>query len=152
MLEPIFEIVKIKVERKKLPKKYQGTIVEEAITGPEVFAEIAIKFIGDEDREVFLVGCLNARNELQSLHRCHIGTLTASLVSVREVFKTAFIESAASIIVAHNHPNLSLKPSDDDLRITEQLESAGKLLDVPLVDHLIITDTNYVSLREKGYF
>lgn len=152
MLEPIFEIVKIRVEKRKLPKKYQGTIVENAITGPEKFAEIAMKFIGDEDREVFLVGCLNAKNELQSLHRCHIGTLTASLVSVREVFKTAFLENAASIIVAHNHPNNNLRPSDDDIRISERLESAGKLLEVSFLDHLIVTDSDYLSMRDKGYF
>lgn len=152
MLEPIFEIVKIRVEKRKLPKKYQNTVVEDVISSPEIFAEIAMKFIGDEDREVFLVGCLNAKNELQSLHRCHIGTLTSSLVSVRAVFKTAFIENAATIIVAHNHPTNNLRPSDDDIRITEQLASAGKLLDVELIDHIIVTDNAYLSMKDKGYF
>jgi len=110
-LQPIYEIVRIKAERRKLPKKYLSeNLTDYTVRSPEDFANIAMKFIGNEDREVFLVACLSVKNEIQGLHRCHIGTLNSSLVTPREVFKTAFLQNAASIIVAHNHRRMSKLP------------------------------------------
>lgn len=103
-LQPIYEIVKIRAERRKLPKKYLSENLENYIVrSPEDFAKVAMKFIGDEDREIFLVACLSVKNEIISLHRCHIGSLNASIVSPREVFKTAFLQNAGSILISHNH-------------------------------------------------
>ena len=105
-LQPIYEIVKITAERRKLPKKYLAeNLTDYIVRSPQDFADIAMKFIGNEDREIFLVACLSTKNQIQSLHRCHIGSLNASIVTPREVFKTAFLQNAASIIVAHNHPS-----------------------------------------------
>lgn len=105
-LQPIYEIVRIKAERRKLPKKYLSeNLTDYTVRSPHDFAKIAMKFIGDEDREIFLVACLSTKNQIQSLHRCHIGSLNASIVTPREVFKTAFLQNAASIIVGHNHPS-----------------------------------------------
>ena len=72
-LQPIYEIVKIKAERRKLPKKYLSeNLTDYTVRSPQDFANIAMKFIGDEDREIFLVACLSTKNQIQSLHRCHI--------------------------------------------------------------------------------
>ncbi|WP_107838310.1 JAB domain-containing protein [Metasolibacillus meyeri] len=151
-LHPIYEIVKIRAERRKLPKKYLSeNLADYAVRGPEDFANIAIKFIGDEDREIFLVACLSTKNQIQSLHRCHIGSLNASIVSPREVFKTAFLQNAASIIVAHTHPSGVCTPSPEDIAVTQRLKDAGELLGVELLDHLIVCTDNYLSLKEKGY-
>lgn len=151
-LQPIYEIVRIKAERRKLPKKYLSeNLADYIVRSPEDFANIAMKFIGNEDREVFLVACLSVKNEIQCLHRCHIGTLNASLVTPREVFKTAFLQNAASIILAHNHPSQNVTPSQEDIEVTKRLCEAGELLGVEVLDHLVISETNYLSLKEKGF-
>ncbi|RUS50031.1 DNA repair protein RadC, partial [Kurthia sp. 3B1D] len=103
------------------------------------------------DREIFLVACLSTKNQIQSLHRCHIGSLNASIVTPREVFKTAFLQNAASIIVGHNHPSGNCTPSPEDIDVTERLKEAGELLGVELLDHLIVCENNFLSLKEKGY-
>ncbi|WP_245669283.1 JAB domain-containing protein [Caryophanon tenue] len=104
--ERIYEIVRLKAKFRKLPKKYLSKNLEDyPVRSPADFAHIAMKFIGDDDREIFLVACLSTKNKIQSLHRCQIGLLNASLVTPREVFKTAFLQNAVAIIVAHNHPS-----------------------------------------------
>lgn len=151
-LQPIYEIIRLKAERRKLPKKYLSENLEDYIVrSPADFAHIAMKFIGDDDREIFLVACLSTKNQIQSLHRCQIGLLNASLVTPREVFKTAFLQNAAAIIVAHNHPSQVLTPSTEDLEVTQRLQEAGALLGVEVLDHLIVSQTEYVSFKEKGY-
>ncbi|MEK4701973.1 DNA repair protein RadC [Solibacillus sp. FSL R7-0668] len=151
-LQPIYEIVKIKAERRKLPKKYLSeNLTDYIVRSPQDFADIAMKFIGDEDREIFLVACLSTKNQIQSLHRCHIGSLNASIVTPREVFKTAFLQNAASIIVGHNHPSGNCTPSPEDIEVTQRLKDAGELLGVELLDHLIINENDFLSLKEKGY-
>ncbi|MFJ7913767.1 MULTISPECIES: JAB domain-containing protein [unclassified Lysinibacillus] len=100
--QPIYEIIRLRA--RKLSKKYLAEQLNHyKVRSPEDFASTAIKFIGDEDREIFLVVCLSTQHELLSLHRCHIGTLDMNLTSPSEVFKTAIMQNAASIIVAHNH-------------------------------------------------
>lgn len=151
-LQPIYEIVKIKAERRKLPKKYLSeNLTDYTVRSPQDFANIAMKFIGDEDREIFLVACLSTKNQIQSLHRCHIGSLNASIVTPREVFKTAFLQNAASIIVAHTHPSGICTPSPEDIDVTHRLQEAGELLGVEVLDHLIVCEHDFLSLKEKGY-
>lgn len=98
-MEKIYEIVQIKqvVMESELEKDY--------IRNPEDGAEIAYNFIGEDDREVFLVMCLNTKNKVIAVHRCHIGSLNASIVSPREVFKSAILNNSGAIIVAHQHPS-----------------------------------------------
>lgn len=69
----------------------------------------------------------------------------------REVFKTAFLQNAASIILAHNHPSQNVTPSQEDIDVTKRLQEAGQLLGVEVLDHLVISETNYLSLKEKGF-
>ncbi|MFJ3387855.1 JAB domain-containing protein [Lysinibacillus sp. NPDC086135] len=102
------------------------------VRSPEDFASTAIKFIGDEDREIFLVVCLSTQNELLSLHRCHIGTLDMNLTSPSEVFKTAIMQNAASIIVAHNHVSANCTPSPVDITVIKRLQQAGEILGVEI--------------------
>ena len=80
-----------------------------------------------------------------------IGSLNASIVHPREVFKEALRRSAASIICIHNHPSGDPSPSREDIEVTKRLNECGKILGIELLDHLIIGENKFVSLKEKGY-
>jgi len=104
----------------------------------------------DLKREVFRVALLDAQNVL--LRDCVVseGTLSASLVHPREVFKPAILESAAAVILLHNHPSGDPTPSREDVRVTRQLVECARLLDFRLHDHVVIGRGRYVSLAEQG--
>ena len=98
--------------------------------------------------ENFVSFHLSAKFEVIGYQIVSRGTLSASLVHPREVFKTALIANSYAIIVAHNHPGGSLKPSSEDLETTEQLIKAGKLLGVSVLDHVIVASSGFTSLRQ----
>ncbi len=101
-------------------------------------------------KEHFVALYLNARNQLLSKETISIGTLNASLIHPREVFKSAIDHLAASILIAHNHPSGDCEPSDDDLEVTKRLKEAGKILGIDVVDHVIVTGKGFASFKEKG--
>jgi DNA repair protein RadC len=103
-------------------------------------------------KEHFVALYLNARNQLIHKETISIGTLNASLVHPREIFEPALRLLASQIIVAHNHPSGDITPSDEDLKITSRLRSAGELLGIEVLDHIIIVEKNFSSLKESGNF
>jgi DNA repair protein RadC len=117
---------------------------------PEDAAKRLIPMLRDRDRESFLVLLLDAQNALRHVAEISTGTLNASLVHPREVFKRAVQSSAAAIIVAHNHPSGNPEPSREDIEITRQLTDSGKILGIPLQDHLIIAGSRFTSFAERG--
>lgn len=121
------------------------------ITSPEDAYRIMKDFIGSLDREVFVVACLNNKNEITNISIVHMGSLNQSLVHPREVFKTAILSNSASIICGHNHPSGDPTPSREDIEVTKRLEEAGQILGIDVLDHIIVGDERYVSLKEKGY-
>lgn len=122
------------------------------ITTPEqCYLKIKNKMT-DYFKEHFYVCSIDVRNKLISIDEVSIGTLTASLVHPREVFEVAIKRHSAQIIVAHNHPSGDTEPSEDDIRITKRLYEAGKVMGIELLDHIIITDKHYTSLKDKSYF
>jgi DNA repair protein RadC len=104
----------------------------------------------DLQHEVFRVALLDAQNRLLRDRIISEGTLSASLVHPREVFKPAILESAAALILLHNHPSGDPAPSREDIRLTRQLVECGHLLDFRVHDHVIIGQTGFVSLAERG--
>nr|WP_269746080.1 DNA repair protein RadC [Jeotgalibacillus campisalis] len=94
---------------------------------------------------------LNTKNQVMHQQTIFIGSLNASIVHPREVFKEAFRRSAASIVCAHNHPSGDPAPSKEDIDVTRRLVECGKMIGIEVLDHLIIGDKKYVSLKEKGY-
>jgi len=93
---------------------------------------------------------LNTRNRLIHDEVISIGSLNLSIVHPREIFRPAIEYGAAAIILAHNHPSGDPQPSDDDIKITQQITEVGKMMEIYVLDHLIIGEDGYVSLREKG--
>lgn len=93
---------------------------------------------------------LNARNELLARETITVGILTANLISPREIFSKALDNLAISIVLVHNHPSGDETPSSEDLSITEKLIKAGKIMDVSIFDHLIVSKNGYTSLRQKA--
>lgn len=103
-------------------------------------------------QEHFVVLFLNVKNQVIHRQTIFIGSLNASIVHPREIFREAVKRSAASIICAHNHPSGNPTPSPEDIEVTKRLQEAGYIIGIDLVDHLIIGDHQYVSMKEKGYF
>jgi len=120
------------------------------IRSPGDVARMYIPRLRGARQESFHVLLLNAAHQVIREVVVSEGTLTASLVHPREVFRLAIVESAAAIIVLHNHPSGNTEPSAEDIALTRQLVQAGKVVDIPLLDHLIIAGEAYVSLRERG--
>lgn len=150
MEQTIFEVLQIKQVGKKLPKKYIG-LVPSAIRSPRDVTSLASKLIGDSDREHFLVICLSTKNQVNAVHIVHTGSLNATIVSPREIFKAAILNNSNSIIVCHNHPSQTLLPSREDLEVTKRIQKSGDILDIQVLDHLIVSANDGLSLKEKGY-
>jgi DNA repair protein RadC len=105
--------------------------------------------IANLDRENFVVVLLNTRNEVIETSTVSVGTLSASLVHPREVFKLAVRASAASVILAHNHPSGKVEPSKEDREVTRRLGEAAAILGIEVLDHIIVGDGHF-SLKEHG--
>jgi DNA repair protein RadC len=96
------------------------------------------------------VACLDTRNRLMCLVALYKGSVNTSQVRVGEIFRQAIIENAMAIVLAHNHPSGISDPSPDDVAVTRAICSAGKLLDIDVLDHLVIGGNRWVSLKERG--
>ncbi len=105
--------------------------------------------IRDSKKEHFLAFYLDTQNRLIERQIISIGTLNTSLVHPREVFEPAVKLSAASIIIAHNHPSQDLSPSTEDKKITERLVEAGKILGIEIIDHVILSRSSYLSFQKE---
>lgn len=103
-MEKIVEVIRIKQEVQEVQEKYEF-LKDFQIKSPDTLISAIRKLIGDEDREILLVLSLNMKNKIVAVHRCHVGSLNASIVHPREVFKSAILNNAASIVMAHNHPS-----------------------------------------------
>lgn len=119
------------------------------ITSPKDVADIYIPKLRDELKENFYILCLSSSNKIMQEEKISLGSLNASVVHPREIFKVAIENSSASIICIHNHPSGNPEPSNEDIAITKKLVEAGKLLDIPLFDHIIIAGNNYTSFVER---
>ena len=120
------------------------------VTCPEDAADYAMPRFRYEDREHFAVILLNVKNHILSMPVISVGSLTASVVHPREVFKAAIQQTAASIILVHNHPSGDPTPSKEAIEVTARMVQVGRVMDIPVLDHIILGNDNYISLKEKG--
>jgi len=120
------------------------------IKDPQSVVKAIRASIKDKAKEHFKLILLNARNKIIGISTISIGTLNASLVHPREVFKDAISHNAYSVVLAHNHPSGDPEPSEDDLTITKRFVEAGKILGIEVIDHIIITKNGFISFKEKN--
>lgn len=143
---------KTPVYRVMLVHESSVSITNKYIKAPEDAAKIVMEYLRGADRECFVGLYLNSANGLIAIHTVSVGILNSSLVHPREVFKLALMVSAASVIVSHNHPSGNIEPSAEDIAMTKQLVEAGKIIGIPIHDHIIVTEANgYSSLAERGF-
>lgn len=121
------------------------------IKSPEDAAAYLMTDMSSLVQEHFVVLFLNVKNEVLHKQTIFIGSLNSSIVHPREIFREAVKRSAASIICAHNHPSGNPSPSPEDIEVTQRLVEAGSIIGIELLDHLIIGDHRFISLKEKGY-
>ena len=120
------------------------------ITSAKDVYDYAAPKLQNSDREQFIVLLLDTKNRVVKSETISIGTLNASLVHPREIFKSAIRESANAIILVHNHPSGDPAPSNEDEIVTSAIKEAGKLLNIPVLDHVIIGRNNYYSFAKEG--
>ncbi len=145
----------------RLVREGRAPYVGGLIRTPAEACAVVGAVIGDLDRECFAVILLDTKHRPLAVHAVSVGGLAFAPVSPREVFKAALLANAAAVILAHNHPSGEPEPSVDDVRLTVRLQSAGELLGVDVLDHVIIgaprveadgaRGYRFVSLRERGH-
>lgn len=134
---------------KRLYRKHsEGRYV---IKSPEDVAAFLMTDMSSLLQEHFVVLFLNVKNEVLHKQTIFIGSLNSSIVHPREIYREAVKRSAASIIAAHNHPSGNPSPSPEDIDVTKRLVEAGSIIGIDLLDHIIIGDHRFISLKEKGY-
>ncbi len=127
----------------------------EAVTidSPQDAVHVIVRELGiyrSEKREHVFAILLDSKNQILRIETVHIGTLNASLVGPREIFRIAIREGASSLILAHNHPSGDPTPSVEDIDLTHRMVDVGRMLDIPVLDHVILGDPGYVSLHQRG--
>jgi len=120
------------------------------IKGPEDAAQMVMEEMRHLDREHFCALLLNTKHQVVARETISVGTLNSSLVHPRELFRAAIKRSAAALILVHNHPSGDPSPSREDREITARLKEAGTIIGIDVLDHIIIGDNNFISLKSMG--
>jgi len=149
------KIKKYRLETKRwLVVREPGEWSPRILSTPEAVASLARDLLckNDDEQEHFWVIFVNAQNHYQNVYEVSVGTMTASLVHPREVFRWAIQEGAVGVILLHNHPSGDPTPSSEDKRLTQQLVEAGKILEIKVHDHVIMGNGSeqWVSLAQRG--
>jgi DNA repair protein RadC len=147
MTKIITILAALEMGKRSLSKKNDPSIL---FKSPQDVYEYYFPLIASLRHEVFKVAAVDGKNGLIRDTTISKGILDASLVHPREVFRFALNENSSALFMVHNHPSGILKPSEDDLRITERLRSAGELMGVRIIDHIIITEKDYYSFSQHN--
>jgi len=138
-------VYRVELVREKSLKSQVRTI-----SAPVEVASVFEKLHANTDRESLVVLCLDTKHGVRAINTVSIGDLSSAIVSPREVFKPAILANSANIILIHNHPSGDPSPSREDIQITRRIAECGRLLDIELLDHVVVADSGYVSLKERG--
>jgi DNA repair protein RadC len=122
------------------------------LKSPEDVAAVVRSQLKGKKKEHFVVLCLDTRNRLISCRPVSIGSLDTNIVHPREVFKEAVSCSAASVIFVHNHPSGDPEPSKEDVELTKRLVKAGEIVGIEVLDHIVVCDRRYLSLKARNLF
>ena len=139
-------IVQIKLVREKT-MLYKGR----RVYSPRNAYELIRDFLGDVDQEHFIILCIDIKNQPTCIQTVHIGSLNASIVHPREVLKPAILSNVEGILIVHNHPSNDTTISKEDIGVTKRLMEAGDIVGMDVLDHLILCEDGFHSLKELGY-
>jgi DNA repair protein RadC len=147
-----FRASRVPIYRVTLVRESSITAPAPRLRGAQQAATLLRQYLGAVDREYFVVILLDRKHTPIGINTVSIGSLTASVVHMRETFKAAILANAAAILCGHNHPSGDPEPSREDRALTQRLVDAGKLLGIPLVDHVVISDgtTASFSFADQG--
>ena len=139
------------IYRVMLVREASTTLAQPQIRSSRDAAVVFREHLGSVDREHFMVGILDQKNKMIGINTVSMGSLTASVVHPREVFKPAILSNAAALLCCHNHPSGAPQPSREDRALTTRLVDAGKLLGINVLDHIILGDGNesYYSFADE---
>jgi len=138
-----YRIALVREEETEVPSRLK-------LSTPRAAYRFLKTLLADADREQFVSLCLSTRNDLVGYNVISVGSVNASIVHPREVFKAAILLNASALVIAHNHPSGDPAPSREDREVTRALSEAGQVLDVPLYDHVILGEDRYFSFRDEG--
>jgi len=135
-----------------ISQRYEKENIQDKIllNSSKAVADYLCKSIGREMKEHFVMLCLDSRNNLIKIDEISVGSLNSSIAHPREIFRGALQNSAAQIIIAHNHPSGDPEPSPDDIALTRRLSEAARIIGIDLLDHIIVTRDSFISLKEKS--
>lgn len=140
------QVVKIQMLREK-----NMMVENKNISSPKDVAKIMFDYLQYADREHLVVITLNTKNDINSISTVSIGSLQSSIAHSREIFKTAILSNAASIILCHNHPSGDPSFSKDDILISKRIKECGDILGIKVLDHIVITDTKkFLSMKSEN--
>lgn len=127
--------------------------LDRTIRNPEDVNKLARIFLhlNEQSEEYLYMACMNVKNYVIGVFEISHGNVNSSIVGIREIFQKALLANAVSIIVMHNHPSGDPKPSREDVEVTKRMVEAGKIIGIEVLDHIIIGDNSFTSLKEKGY-
>jgi DNA repair protein RadC len=131
-------------------RDYRVELQRDQITGSKAAWELMRPLIGDLNYEEFWIIYLNRQNKVISTYKVSQGGITGTLLDVRLVLKKALEQNATSMILCHNHPSGNLEPSDADKKITRQVKEAAEIMEIPVIDHVIVTQNGYYSFADEG--
>jgi DNA repair protein RadC len=132
-------------------RRHMENIIEKnVLTNAKSVSEYLKTILQNETKEFFVAVYLNQSNKVLGYDKISEGGITGTIADPRIIFKNALDNNAVKIILCHNHPSGSLKPSEADIKLTDKLIEAGKFLDIKIADHIIVSDTGYFSFANEG--
>lgn len=136
----------------ELGKRLAATVGESraVIRSPQDAADLLMPGLRHESQEHFTALLLNTKNEVLKQKTISVGSLNASVVTPRELFREAISANSAAVVIAHNHPSGDPTPSRDDIDVTKRLTQAGQMIGIDVLDHIVIGDGRWVSMKERG--
>jgi DNA repair protein RadC len=137
----------LELGRRRVPESFNKS---EAIKSANDVFKLMKPYFADKEHEEFYALFLNRANKVKAVEPISIGGFSGTVADGKVIFKRALEKSASSMILCHNHPSGNLKPSKADINLTNNLKSFGKMIDMPVLDHLIFTDESYYSFADEG--
>lgn len=144
-----FKTLVWKFKDTKIEYPQLSEIPKKKITSPQDFFELFNPLMIEQPCEIFVLAWLSSFNRVIGFDIISSGNLNSSIVHPREVFRRAVVTNCASIILAHNHPSGNTDPSNEDISITKKLIEVGKIIDIPIFDHIIFAENSYTSFVER---